>query len=178
MPAPSPINSTFNVGRDVTAVIVASDGTRIDLIGEIEINWRALHETVTHEPINAPPHRRFLPMGHEFTLTLERRGPANEALFSQIEAGYWAGGIQTAPKTAGRSSSTSTKWMALRHNIKGSMSPCSCRSGCGPDRRLPWHRSSKASPLSGRNYDPLCRSRRLARTNIKGRVVRRSPRSK
>ena len=101
MPAPSPINSTFNVGRDVTAVIVASDGTRIDLIGEIEINWRALHETVTHEPINAPPHRRFLPMGHEFTLTLERRGPANEALFSQIEAGYWAGGYPNGTQDGG-----------------------------------------------------------------------------
>ena len=88
----TPLNQTFGVGRDVTAVVIAPNGTRIDLTGQIEIQWRGLYETVTHEPINSPTRRRYLPMGHEFTLTLERRGPANESLFSLIEQGYWAGG--------------------------------------------------------------------------------------
>lgn len=99
--AVTPQNYTFNVGRDVAVVVIAPDGTQLDLIGQIEINWRGLYETVTHEPINSPPLRRFLPMGHEFTLTLERRGPDNEALFSQIEQGYWAGGYPNGTQNAG-----------------------------------------------------------------------------
>lgn len=101
MAEPQPLNSTFGVGRDVTAVVIAPNGTRIDLTGQIEINWRAQYETVTHEPINQPTRRRYLPNGHEFTLTLERRGPANELLFSQIEQGYWQGGYPNGSSDGG-----------------------------------------------------------------------------
>ncbi len=94
-------NATFGVGRDISAVVISSNGTRLDLTGEIEINWRALYETVTHEPIDSPTRRRYLPMGHEFTLSLERRGPANEQLFSQIEQGYWQGGYPNGTQDGG-----------------------------------------------------------------------------
>lgn len=94
-------NASFQVGRDVQVVLVASDGTRLDLSGQIEVNWRGLYNTVTHEPLNSPTRRRYLPMGHEFTLTLERRGGANEVLFAAIEQGYWAGGYPNGTQDGG-----------------------------------------------------------------------------
>lgn len=94
-------NATFNVGRDVAVVLIPAEGPRIDLTGNIEVTWKAIAEAVTHEPLNAPPRRRYLPGGHEFTLTLERRGPANEELFNQIEAQYWAGGYPNGTQDGG-----------------------------------------------------------------------------
>ncbi len=95
-------NSTFNVGRDVSVVLVAPNGTRIDLTGNIEVTWKAIAETVTHEPLNQPTRRRYLPGGHEFSLTLDRRGPSNEAFFNQVESGYWAGGYPNGSQDGGQ----------------------------------------------------------------------------
>jgi hypothetical protein len=42
-----------------------------------------------------------LPSGHELTITLERRGPINETLFSLIETGYWLGGYPNGTQDGG-----------------------------------------------------------------------------
>ncbi len=97
----TPLNQTFGVGRDISVVLISAQGIRLDLTGQIEINHRPLYHTVTHEPLNTPTRRRYLPTGHEFTLTLERRGPANEQLFSDIEQGYWAGGYPNGTQDGG-----------------------------------------------------------------------------
>jgi len=93
--------TTFGVGRDISVVVISPIGVRLDLTGQIEINWRARYERVTHEPINSPTRERFLPNGHDWSMSLERRGPANEALFSAIEAGYWAGGYPNGTQDGG-----------------------------------------------------------------------------
>lgn len=94
-------SQTFNVGRDVTAVLIAANGTRVDLVGNTEITRRPIYHNITHEPVNAPPIRRYLPAGHELTFTFERRGPDNEELFSAIEQGYWAGGYPNGATNGG-----------------------------------------------------------------------------
>ena len=93
--------STFSVGRDVSVVVVTAQGQRLDLTGQIEITHRPIYHNVTHEPLNTPTRRRYLPSGHEFTMSLERRGPANEQFFSDVEAGYWAGGYPNGTQDAG-----------------------------------------------------------------------------
>jgi hypothetical protein len=94
-------NQSFSVGRDISVVVITATGIRLDLTGQIEINHRPIYHNITHEPLNSPTRRRYLPSGHEFTLTLERRGPANEALFSLIEQGYWAGGYPNGTQDGG-----------------------------------------------------------------------------
>jgi hypothetical protein len=97
----TPLNQTFGVGRDISLVVITSLGVRLDLTGQVEFNHRPIYHAITHEPLNTPTRRRYLPSGHEFTITLERRGPANETLFSQIELGYWAGGYPNGTQDGG-----------------------------------------------------------------------------
>ena len=85
-------SSNFNVGRDVSVVVITSTGARLDLTGMIEFAWKPKQNMITHEPLSVPPQMRALPAGHDLTMTIERLNGANEALFSQIEQGYWAGG--------------------------------------------------------------------------------------
>jgi hypothetical protein len=96
-----PPNQIFAVGRDISVVVITPLGVRLDLTGMIEIHHRPIYHTVTHEPLNAPTRRRYLPTGHEFTLTLERKGNTNEALFSLIELGYWIGGYPNGTQDGG-----------------------------------------------------------------------------
>ena len=97
----SPVNTTFGVGRDISVIVITPTGVQLDLTGQISFMHKPNYHTVNHTPLNTPPQRRYLPNGHDFTLTLERRGPANEALFSSIELGYWAGGYPNGTQVGG-----------------------------------------------------------------------------
>ncbi len=80
---------TFTVGRDATAVFNTPMGSRIDLSGITDFKWTPEYTTAKAAPLNSPPIERFLPAGHRLQFTVDRNGPANEALFSSIEALWW-----------------------------------------------------------------------------------------
>ena len=95
-------NYSFQVGRDISVVLVAPNGTQCDLTGVTDVKWTARYAKVMHEPINTPTQERHLPTGHDFVLTLDRRSNANDVLFNQIEAGYWAGGYPNGTQNGGQ----------------------------------------------------------------------------
>lgn len=93
---------TFVVGRDVSAVFVAPNGTRLDFSGITEMKWTPKYTTVTVKPLNGPPIVRELPDGHSLSFTVERNGNANERLISQIEQGWWSvGSVDAGTSTNG-----------------------------------------------------------------------------
>jgi hypothetical protein len=83
---------SFTVGRDAQAVVIAPNGTRIDLGSVTDFSHKSEYTEVMSKSLNAPKQKRFLPEGHTLKFSLDRVGSANEALFSQIEAGWWATG--------------------------------------------------------------------------------------
>lgn len=84
--------ATFTVGRDVQAVAIAPNGTRLELGGLTDFKWTPQYSRPRSEPLNQPPIERYLPHGHTLSFSIDRRGPGNEILISQIEAGWWAVG--------------------------------------------------------------------------------------
>ncbi|HQU04299.1 MAG TPA: hypothetical protein PLT25_06230 [Acidocella sp.] len=86
------MSGTFNVGQDIQVVVKTATGQTIDVSGVTDFTWKARYNKVGVEPLNSPPLERDLPAGHDFTLTIDRTGGANDALFSAVESGYWAGG--------------------------------------------------------------------------------------
>jgi hypothetical protein len=87
---------TFTVDRDCQAVFIAPNGTRLDLAGLTDFNWTPEYKQARSDPLNAPPIERFLPAGHRLKFTIDRNGGANDALFSQIELGWWTIGSSDA----------------------------------------------------------------------------------
>ncbi|MDE2470243.1 MAG: hypothetical protein KGL35_16210 [Bradyrhizobium sp.] len=85
-------NTTFNVGRDVTAVAITASGTRLDLTGLTAFVVTDVTENIKRERVNSVPLMRVLPDGHMFTFSLDRMSGINDAFFSSVEQGYWAGG--------------------------------------------------------------------------------------
>jgi hypothetical protein len=85
-------NGTFTVGRDCSAVAIAPNGVRIDLSGLTDYDWTPEYKQARSDPLSSPPMERFLPSGHRLKFSLDRMGPANEALFVQIENGWWNAG--------------------------------------------------------------------------------------
>ncbi len=84
--------TTFNVGRDVTVVAISATGARLDLTGLTKFSVKNNVAKVTSVPLNTVPLMRALPEGHDISFDIDRKSAANDALFSQIEQGYWAGG--------------------------------------------------------------------------------------
>lgn len=82
----------FTIGRDCQVVMIAPNGTRLDLSRVTDINHTAEYMTATSAPLNAPKQERFLPNGHRLRFSVDRRDGTNDALFSSIEAGWWSVG--------------------------------------------------------------------------------------
>lgn len=83
---------SFTVGRDAQAVFIAPNGTRLDLSLMTEFSWKPEYKTARCDPLTEPPMERFLPAGHRITFNVDRNGPANDVLISQIEQGWWSQG--------------------------------------------------------------------------------------
>jgi hypothetical protein len=84
--------TTFTVGRDAQAVLVAPNGTIIDMPLLTQIQTKPQYKRADSTPLNQPPMRRSLPAGHEVMLTFDRLNGNVELAFSQIELNWWAGG--------------------------------------------------------------------------------------
>jgi len=87
----STVNS-FNLGKNVSLVLLAPNGSRVDLT--ILTAFKAsqkIHDLVVH-PLSGPPIGQYLPAGWEGEFTIERGNAAVDNLFIQIESGFWAGG--------------------------------------------------------------------------------------
>ena len=82
----------FTVGRDVTAIVIAPNGSRLDLSGLTDFKATPEYKTAKVDRLNGPPLERFLPCGHRLSFSIDRMGPTNELLFTLIEAGWWAVG--------------------------------------------------------------------------------------
>jgi hypothetical protein len=82
----------FSVGRDVSAVCVAPNGTQVDLTGLTDFNWTPQYKQPRSEPLNGPPIERYIPYGHRLRFNIDRTDPNNEELISQIEQGWWTSG--------------------------------------------------------------------------------------
>jgi hypothetical protein len=80
----------FSVGRDVQAVAIAPNGTRIDLTGLTDFSYHPMYKKPRSEPLNGPPIERYIPDGHQLKFTIDRTNSNNERLVSQIEQGWWA----------------------------------------------------------------------------------------
>jgi hypothetical protein len=88
----STLQGNFSVGRDVSAVATAPNGTRVDLTGLTDFNWAPQYKTPRSEPLNGPPIERMIPYGHRLKFSIDRTNPNNEQLISQIEQGWWTYG--------------------------------------------------------------------------------------
>ena len=80
---------TFTVGRDAQATFIAPNGTRMDMSGITDFDWTPEYKTARSDVLNGPPIERFLPAGHRLRFSVDRNGPANDLLITQIEAGWW-----------------------------------------------------------------------------------------
>jgi hypothetical protein len=96
---------TFTTGRDVQAVAIAPNGTRLDLSGLTDFSWTPEYKMARSDPLNAPPIERQLPSGHRVQFSVDRNGPGNDALVTQIEAGWWGSG-SSDPGTSANGSTT------------------------------------------------------------------------
>jgi len=112
----------FTVGRDASAVLIAPNGSTITLPALTQISEKPQYKQVTSEPLDLPPERRYLPAGHEMTLSFDRVDGAVDNYFSQIEAGWWANGTSdggTAPTGAMFVYVTNPDGSQSTHNYQG-----------------------------------------------------------
>lgn len=86
------LTGNFSVGRDVQAVAIAPNGTRLDLAGLTDFSYQPQYKRPRSEPLNGPPIERYLPYGHVLKFNIDRTNSNNERLISQIEQGWWAVG--------------------------------------------------------------------------------------
>ncbi|MDE1990735.1 MAG: hypothetical protein KGI82_09735 [Betaproteobacteria bacterium] len=84
--------TTFNVGRDVSAVAITATGQRLDLTGLTKFTVKDNIEKVKRDRVNTVPLMRALPDGHDITFDIDRMNGTNDAFISSVEQGYWAGG--------------------------------------------------------------------------------------
>jgi hypothetical protein len=84
--------TTFTVGRDCSAVLISPYGGNVTLPLTTTINMTPEYNTASSVPLNTPPIERDLPKGHRVTIAFDRMDGTVDKLFSQIEAGWWAGG--------------------------------------------------------------------------------------
>ena len=85
--------NNFNVGRDVSLVLVSPAGQRIDL--EIVTGFMAKQNTtkVRVRPLNSPTIFADLPDGWSGTFDIDRGNSNADDLAFQIESGYWDAGL-------------------------------------------------------------------------------------
>lgn len=83
---------TFSVGRDVQAVLIGPNGARFDFTNLTGFDWTPQYKDVRSEPLNGPPIERNLPTGHRLKFMIDRNGPTNDVIFTNIEALWWAVG--------------------------------------------------------------------------------------
>lgn len=84
--------TTFTVGRDCSSVLISPYGGNVTLPLTTQITLTPEYSTAASTPINTPPLERDLPKGHRVTIAFDRVDGTVDKLFSQIEAGWWAGG--------------------------------------------------------------------------------------
>jgi hypothetical protein len=82
----------FSVGRDVQAVLIAPNGTRIDLTNLTDFDIKPQYKMAVSDALNRPPAHRALPSGHTGTFNIDRRDGTNDLLFVLIEQAWWAFG--------------------------------------------------------------------------------------
>ena len=84
--------NNFNVGRDAQAVVVTPSGGRLDFSKVTDIKHTSEYDTATSKPLNSAKQERYLPNGHKFSFSFDRRDPSNETTFQQLELAWWAVG--------------------------------------------------------------------------------------
>jgi hypothetical protein len=82
----------LNTGKDYQIVITTATGQQVDLGRITGFDHKPRSKTLNHMALNDAPEEFFAPNGHDFTITIDRDGPANDILFSAAETAWWAGG--------------------------------------------------------------------------------------
>lgn len=82
--------STFNIGKDISIVFIGPFG-RVDISHVTMFDMKPDIKTVKVNPLNSVPIARDLPVGWDFTFTIERNGPAVDVLQNLKEQAYWNG---------------------------------------------------------------------------------------
>ena len=85
--------NTFNLGKDCTVVLIAPTGQQVTLSIVEGFDAKQAVHSLRIRPLNGPPQGADLPDGWNGSFTVERGSSAADDLFSQIEQGYWAGGV-------------------------------------------------------------------------------------
>ena len=80
----------FTVGRDSQVTFIGPLGM-VSLSKVTGFTAKQRVSVVNVKPLNEPPLEAHIPQGWDVTMTLERATDAADALFSQIEAGFWNG---------------------------------------------------------------------------------------
>jgi hypothetical protein len=84
--------ATFSLGKDVSVVVIAPNGQRLDLSIVTEFTARQTIQNVKIMPLNGPPQAYHLPSGWEGTITIDRANGIADRAFAEIERQFWAGG--------------------------------------------------------------------------------------
>jgi hypothetical protein len=84
--------STFTVGKDCNLVLTSPYGSNITMPLLTTIKVMPEYNSPRSDPLNTYPIERNLPKGWRVTMDFDRSGSGVDQLFSQIEAGWWAGG--------------------------------------------------------------------------------------
>lgn len=85
--------NTFSIGLDCQLVVIAPTGQELQLSIVTGFDAKQDVKSVRVQPLNGPPQGANLPGGWNGTFHLARGSSAVDDLFSQMEQGYWAGGI-------------------------------------------------------------------------------------
>lgn len=85
--------NTFNLGKDTSVVLISPTGATIDLSIVDSFDAKQQVHSVRIRPLNGPTQGADLPDGWNFTITVERANQALDVLISELEAGYWSGGV-------------------------------------------------------------------------------------
>lgn len=84
--------NTFSLGKDVSVIVIAPNGQRLDLSIVVEFTARQTIQNVKVMPLNGPPQNAHLPSGWEGTITIDRANALADRAFAEVERQFWAGG--------------------------------------------------------------------------------------
>lgn len=120
-----PINSQ-SLGKDISFTVVTPSGT-LALNGKTDYEIKPMYSELKHKDLDGTTSHAYVPDGWQIGIKLERRDPAVDRYFAQLEASYYAGAnlvpgtiLETIQEADGSVSQFQYTGVVLRYDDAGS----------------------------------------------------------
>ena len=85
-----PINGQ-SLGKDISFTVVTQNGGTLALNGKTDYDIKPMTTDLKHKDLDGTTTYAYVPDGWQISIKLERRDPAVDNYFAQLEAAYYAG---------------------------------------------------------------------------------------